>query len=529
MSSYAELPAVFAAEAKQRAVNAGRWTRRHLFNSWQNGVTTVVAASIAIWALYQVAMFVFVDGDFGVISANRRLLFIGRIPMGEEWRTWPGLFMVAALIGGSYGLLEERPAAFLVTFALVSVAIILFVRDLETPLRLAFLCVGLTLSAFIGMRMRYHGQSDLQINRMKRRLMALAVVTFALAMGTLSQTIGHPPAGEEWRTWPALILFAIVTGGLLGQTDDGGWIDLAAFLSIGVLVFAAAMEQWAFLGASLALIAVGAGACVGARRWVFAVDDLDRIRRVLRVRQTAAAVAILGYLIARPMIGVSEEQGIPTDLWGGFLLNILLATAGIVLGFGLGIILAFARMSKLPLFRWSATGIIEVVRSGPLIAWLFLALFLLPDFLSPVWEADIILRSILVLAVFTGCYIAEILRGGLQTVASGQVEAARALGLTETQTKITILLPQGIRGVIPALVSQMIALWKDTAIVYLVGIFDLFESAKIILNQQEFFGRHAETYAFAGLMFWLIAFYLSRISLRVERSLGIEKHSGDAQ
>ena len=149
--------------------------------------------------------------------------------------------------------------------------------------------------------------------------------------------------------------------------------------------------------------------------------------------------------------------GLPSG-WGGLVLNLIFASAAIVVGFGVGVCLAFGRRSQLPVFWIPSVAIIELVRSGPLIAWLFFAQILVPDIVNPVWEADIASRVILVLSLFFGCYLAEALRGGLQAIPYGQYEAATALGLRPVQPKLQIELPQAIRTTLPARVSQMIGM-----------------------------------------------------------------------
>jgi general L-amino acid transport system permease protein len=189
-------------------------------------------------------------------------------------------------------------------------------------------------------------------------------------------------------------------------------------------------------------------------------------------------------------------------------------------------LLAFGRQSDLSFFKWPSIAVIEIIRSGPLVAWLFIAFILMPDFINPVYEADSVVRTIIILSLFGGCYIAEILRGGLQAVSSGQVEASNALGMSPTQTKLFVELPSAIRTTVPALVSSVIGLWKDTSLVYLLGVHDGFNLIRIMPEQRDFLGLHKEVYLVAGFMFFIFAYYLSRISMRVEVSLGLRSDTG---
>jgi general L-amino acid transport system permease protein len=218
--------------------------------------------------------------------------------------------------------------------------------------------------------------------------------------------------------------------------------------------------------------------------------------------------------------------GVKPAAWGGLVLNLIFATAALVVGFGIGIALAFGRRSNLPVFWMPSVGVIELIRSGPLVAWLFFAQILVPDLLNPVWEAGIASRVILVLSLFFGSYLAEVLRGGLQAVPHGQYEAATALGLSPIQTKLQIELPQAIRTTLPAIVSMMIGMLKDTSLVYFFGIYDAFRVAKDLPAQWDFIGQHEQALLFVGVIFWGLSFYLSKVSRRIEKNLGLTHEGG---
>ena len=219
--------------------------------------------------------------------------------------------------------------------------------------------------------------------------------------------------------------------------------------------------------------------------------------------------------------------GVETTKWGGYFLNIMLAWVGIIFGFLVGLILAIGRASSLPAIKYSCTFYIEVIRAAPLVAWLFFAYLVIPDLLPGFFagKVDIALRVMIVLSAFTAAYIAEIIRGGLQSVPIGQVEASKALGMNTYQTTSLIVLPQAIRAVIPALVSQFIALWKDTTLILAAGLAfrELLGSGKSALAQFEFIGRYNEIYLFIGLMFWIVSFGMSRLSYNFEKDLGLNR------
>jgi general L-amino acid transport system permease protein len=210
---------------------------------------------------------------------------------------------------------------------------------------------------------------------------------------------------------------------------------------------------------------------------------------------------------------------------GGLGLTILLAFSAIVLSFPLGLVLALGRTSKMPIFRLLSTAYIELIRGVPLITWLLIAFLMLPVALPDGIEIGNVARAIGAMALFNAAYLAENVRGGLQAVSSGQKEASKALGLTSLQETVFITLPQALRAVLPALVGQVIATFKDTSLVTIVGLFDFLHIARQIIPQQSqpfsFLGSIKETLLFAAIVYWLFTFTFSRISLRMEKKLGV--------
>ena len=212
------------------------------------------------------------------------------------------------------------------------------------------------------------------------------------------------------------------------------------------------------------------------------------------------------------------------DDWGGFMLNLFLAGCSIVLCFPLGILLALGRRSSLPLVRVVCTTYIELVRGAPLFVLLLLANvalgFFVPDSLAPATST----RAIVVFTLFTAAYMAEIIRGGLQSVPRGQIEAAKSVGLSPVRQTGYIVLPQALRNVIPAQIGQLISLFKDTTLAGIaMGLFELLNVSTAITAQEQFRGQGliGETITFAALMFWTVAFTMSRESQRLEQRLGV--------
>ena len=220
-------------------------------------------------------------------------------------------------------------------------------------------------------------------------------------------------------------------------------------------------------------------------------------------------------------------NGIEASQWGGLFVNLIIATAGCVLGFGIGVVLAFGRQSDQPFFSVPSVAVIELVRSGPLICWLYFAVFMMPDLMDPFYNAEDIIRMLLMFGIFGGCYIAEVLRGGLQAVDSGQKEAAAALGLSPIQTKLQVELPNAVRTTLPSIISVFIGLWKDTTLLFIVNILDFFKLAKDLPNSDlRFLGDFLEPLYVTAVVFWVFAFYLSRVSMKVEKNLGLVREGG---
>ncbi len=216
-------------------------------------------------------------------------------------------------------------------------------------------------------------------------------------------------------------------------------------------------------------------------------------------------------------------QPVSSNLWNGLLLTLLMAAVSIILSFPLGVLLALGRTSYLPVVRWFCICYIEIVRGLPLIGILFLAQVMLPLFLPTDLRLDRLLRGVAGLVLFSAAYMAENVRGGLQSIPRGQIEAAKALGLNTPLVVILIILPQALRAVIPAIVGQFIGLFKDTSLLSLVGLVELTGISRSILAQPQFLGRYAEVYLFIGLIYWIFCYLMSLASRRLERQLNISQ------
>ena len=213
-------------------------------------------------------------------------------------------------------------------------------------------------------------------------------------------------------------------------------------------------------------------------------------------------------------------KSVKLDNLSGLILNILVAVVSISLCFPFGVLLALGRQSKLPVIRWLSIAYIEIIRALPLIGILFMAQVMLPLVLPANARPDRVIRVIAGFTIFSSAYLAENIRGGLQAVPPGQVEAAKALGLNPLYTLGFIVLPQAIKAVIPSIVGQFISLFKDTSLLAIVGLVDLLDMAeKIVKGNQKFIGDYQEVYVFIALIFWLICYSMSLASRRLENKI----------
>ena len=214
-----------------------------------------------------------------------------------------------------------------------------------------------------------------------------------------------------------------------------------------------------------------------------------------------------------------------SSIYGGFALTWVLAFFGIAISFPFGVMLALGRTSSLPIIRIICTAIIELVRSVPFITWLFFGSVMLTFFLPAGVEFDEVVRAVVVTSIFSAAYLAENVRGGLQSISKGQFEAADAVGLSTLQRISLIVMPQALRAVIPPIVSQVISLFKDTSLVAIVGLFDLlYIGSKVIPNQSQganFLGTIQENILFCAIFYWIFTYSFARRSMKIEKRLGL--------
>ncbi len=217
--------------------------------------------------------------------------------------------------------------------------------------------------------------------------------------------------------------------------------------------------------------------------------------------------------------GVFGLAKVDTAKWGGLMLTLVISSVGIVCSLPLGVLLALGRQSNLPVIRTLSVGFIELWRGVPLITVLFMASVMLPLFMPKGVDIDKLLRCLVGVTLFSSAYMAEVVRGGLQAIPPGQREAAIALGLPYWKMMRLIILPQALKKVIPGIVNTCIGLFKDTTLVLIVGMFDLLGIVQAAATDPKWLGYAAEGYVFAGLIYWVFCFGMSKYSQSIEKRL----------
>lgn len=331
--------------------------------------------------------------------------------------------------------------------------------------------------------------------------------------------VGRYPIKLVWRVWVGLGLVVAASGltwGVLARNsrlfDRRGLINLgilSALLILGLAVLADPLS----VVITVSLLALLVGLAFVGRQVGQVLPVGNWLPLVWLVAFVVGYSLIRGFLIGRP---------VKSDDLGGLLLTILAASVSIVLSFPLGVLLALGRRSELPVIRTLSTVYIEVIRGLPLITILFASQLLVPLVLPPNIRTDRLVRAVVGLTLFSAAYLAENVRGGLQAVPRGQVEASKALGINPLLTTSLIVMPQALKAVIPSMVGQFISLFKDTSLLTIIGFSELLGIGQTILANPEYLGRNVELYLFIGLIYWFCCFAMSRASQRLEQQLNTD-------
>ncbi len=329
--------------------------------------------------------------------------------------------------------------------------------------------------------------------------------------------VGQYPAGEMWRVGACVLLVSLLSG-----LSWGVWGGIARTFA---RAFALGLGILAFFPVTFGDLSIEARLWIIANPGIVAMGYLLAQASIVRPRRVAVGWLISFFAIIvllRGIEGIPFLPEVPTVLWGGLMLTVLLALVGIVASFPLGVFLALGRRSNLPAISLLCVLFIESVRGVPLVTLLFMTQIILPLFLPESVRIDRVLRALIAITLFSGAYMAENVRGGLQAVPQGQVDAAKALGLGGPHIMLFIVLPQALRAIIPAIVGQFISLFKDTSLVVIVGLLDIVGIGKsIILGNVEWIGAQREVYVFLAAVFWVFTYSMSYASQKLEEALGV--------
>ncbi|MGI8928467.1 MAG: amino acid ABC transporter permease [Candidatus Limnocylindrales bacterium] len=363
-------------------------------------------------------------------------------------------------------------------------------------------------------------------------LLAAAIAVFALAFanwavnearwGVVTENlrlflIGRYPFDEAWRVWLSLMILSVLTGLSAGTWSGGAIRTLASWLAAGQALLAG-LAAVSGMGPTVVIaLLVNTGLV-----WLaFALS----VRIAIPGRPLAIAW-ILSLPVSALLLQGTGGGLLPlvsTNEWGGLLLTFVLAIVGIALSFPFGVLLALGRRSDLPAIRLLSTAYIEIVRGVPLVTILFMAAIMLPLFLPGEIRVDRVLRALGGITLFSAAYVAENVRGGLQAIPSGQIEASNAIGLNVLQRNLYVVLPQALRAVIPANVGLFISLLKDTTLVAIVGLLEILGIGRAVLAQSQWFGAQLEVYVFIAIVFFILCYTMSQASYRLEAQLGVGK------
>jgi general L-amino acid transport system permease protein len=378
------------------------WLQQNLFSSWFNTLLTLLCLVGITWVVRGFGTWVLGQAQWEVVTANLRLIMVGRYPVEQLWRLWLALLLLVTVKAGSWGMFWQWQwrTALLVGGSGLGLAGGIAILDGNSALWLGIITAGIVVAGYGG-------------------------------------------------TWVRQQTFSVTLR---------PWLPLVWFCTFWVLLW--------LIGGGVGLTSVS------------------------------------------------------TNFWNGLLLTVLVATVSIVLSFPLGVLLALGRQSSLPLIKGVSMIYIELVRGLPLIGILFVAQVMFPLLLPPQITVDQLVRAIAGLTLFSAAYLAETVRGGLQSIPRGQWEASRALGLSTPLIWALVILPQALRAVVPAIVSQFIGLFKDTALLSIVGLVELTGIARSITAQPEYLGRYAEVYLVLGVIYWLFCYSMSVASRRLEHSAG---------
>ena len=325
------------------------------------------------------------------------------------------------------------------------------------------------------------------------------------------------PSTEYWRPNWATILLLVALAPVLFRR-------LPKRLLVFTVIYPF-LAYWLIWGGSVLIPTVAfIGCCVGGVCYKRFSSGAFATAIILSLISAYLCWFLGGYLIAWNEAFLSLKV-VPSRDMGGFMLNLLLGTIAVSLSIPLGIALALGRQSNMPIIKWICVVFIEFIRGVPLITLLFVANVILAFFFPPETSIDLILRVIIMMTFFNSAYIAEVVRGGLAALPSGQYEAANSLGLDYSQSMRFIILPQALKISIPGIVNVSVGMLKDTTLVSIISMFDLVGMIRgPILSSTDWNGVYWELFGAASAIFFVVCFTVSKYSQWLERQLATGKH-----
>ncbi|MCY3890078.1 MAG: amino acid ABC transporter permease [bacterium] len=467
------------------------WLRKNLFNTWYNGLATIIAVVVGAILIYYSGRFIFVTGQWEAVRKNLTLLMVGTFPRSEQWRLVAQMYLVASALGLAWGTVTARgqdraedtdvvarrpsPLDLLRRYwpiLLLLLVILVFTRTIwPTLFTLSTLVVGLSVRS-VAMR----------LPRSARRL-----------------------------CWYAAAFMAIVSFQVVSGTHGSAWWWMSALFAFAALQVVGARDFTRYLGTSMVWPLSG-------RTRLVTAGDLVWLKRAVQTVAVIAAVVVVR--IAYWLIG--DTSSVSWDDWSGLYLTLVASAAAITLSFPLALLLAVGRRSSLPVVRWLCVGYIEIFRGVPFIALLLVAKTFIDFFLDVDTPLSLTTRTLIAFTIFSSAYVAEVVRGGLQAVPKGQIEAGQALGLQPPGVMRLIVLPQALRAVIPAMVGQFISLFKDSSLFSIISVVEFLRARELIHAPQEYSTiAIAETLVFVAFAYWAISYTMSKESQRFERHLGV--------
>lgn len=483
-----------------------KWARDNLFSPWYNTVLTLVSVVFLYFVLSAIFRWVFGTADWTAVTQSPLLYAIGQYPREEMWRVGAALSLLFLLVGLSWGnwggMLRSIAIGSGAFFLILAILPITHDQlDMNMRLYLGGTALLVLVGYFVG---RLSAVKDLYI--------IMGWLLSPVVMITLISGVEDPVALTRTGTYLLLLMIGLTSGKL-----PNSWRYIPIFLGGAVIAF------------SLFTITSGGGTALAV--YYFMIGAMLLVGYLVgRLEVIEWSHIILGWILSAfvfvnflPNFDLSQAlPSIRTTAWGGLLVTFILAAGGIILSFPIGLALALGRRSSLPVVSAFSTVFIEAIRGVPLVTILFMFSIILALFLPEETRLDRLLRALMAVTVFSAAYTAENVRGGLQAVPPGQIEAAKALGMNGFQTMTFIVLPQAIRTVLPAIVGQFISLFKDTTLVVIVGINDFLGIGRSIINSTpEFVQLQLEVYAFIAVVYMIFSYLMSMASRRLETRLGV--------